>query len=85
MSNPFEAAIGYLLEGYKKAHGPSGPPKDPELKYALYEAVTFLKAAAKMDKERAWRELADSDIVYGLDGGLYDLLSALPNAPKGIK
>lgn len=43
----FSVAVGYLLKGYKAAHGPAGPPKDPELKTALYDAARFLEQAGQ--------------------------------------
>jgi len=38
----------------------------------------LIEAARGVDKRVAWQELANSDIVHGLDGGLYDLLTAIP-------
>jgi len=44
----------------------------------LEKARPLIEAARGVDKRVAWQELANSDIVHGLDGGLYDLLTAIP-------
>ena len=74
-----DAAISYLLEGYKKAHGPAGPPKDPELKQALYEAATFLEAAGKVDKQHALG-VADCKFAYTptMPADVRALIEAIP-------